>query len=52
MTDQVLDDPGLPAARERFWTAMLSDERYRANSVAVAERGGEVIGIRTGMPRA
>lgn len=24
---------------------MLSDERYRANSVAVAERGGEVIGI-------
>ncbi|MGY4542769.1 GNAT superfamily N-acetyltransferase [Arthrobacter sp. UYNi723] len=45
MADHVLDDPGLPAARERFWTAMLSDERYRANRVAVAERGGEVIGI-------
>ena len=45
MADRVLDDPGLPAARERFWTAMLSDERYRANRVAVAERGGEVIGI-------
>jgi len=45
MADRVLDDPGLPAARERFWTAMLSDERYRANSVAVAERDGEVIGI-------
>ncbi|MHA7291553.1 GNAT family N-acetyltransferase [Arthrobacter sp. MDT3-24] len=45
MADHVLDDPGLPAARERFWTAMLSDERYRANRVAVAERDGEVIGI-------
>ncbi|MGY4542780.1 GNAT superfamily N-acetyltransferase [Arthrobacter sp. UYNi723] len=45
MADHVLDDPGLPAARDRFWTAMLSDERYRANRVAVAERDGEVIGI-------
>lgn len=45
MADHVLDDPGLPAARDRFWTAMLSDERYRANRVAVAERGGELIGI-------
>ncbi|ALV40683.1 GCN5 family acetyltransferase [Pseudarthrobacter sulfonivorans] len=45
MADRVLDDPGLPAARERFWTAMLSDERYRANRVAVAERDGDVIGI-------
>ncbi|MCO4273084.1 GNAT family N-acetyltransferase [Pseudarthrobacter sp. HLT3-5] len=45
MADRVFDDPGLPAARERFRTAMLSDERYRANNVAVAERGGEVIGI-------
>jgi GNAT superfamily N-acetyltransferase len=45
MSDIVLDDPGLPDIRERFWTAMLSDERYRANRVAVAERDGEVIGI-------
>ena len=45
MADHVLDDPSLPAARERFWTAMLSDERYRANRVAVAELDGEVIGI-------
>ena len=45
MADHVLDDPGFPAARERFWTAVLSDERYRANRVAVAERDGEVIGI-------
>lgn len=45
MADHVLDDPGLLAARERFWTSMLSDERYRANRVAVAERNGEVIGI-------
>jgi GNAT superfamily N-acetyltransferase len=45
MADHVLDDPELPSARERFWTTILSDERYRANRVAVAERDGEVIGI-------
>jgi GNAT superfamily N-acetyltransferase len=45
MADDILNDPALPAARERFWTAMLSDERYRANRVAVAERDGEIIGI-------
>ena len=46
MADHVLDDPDLPAARERFWTTMLSDARYRANRVAVAENDdGEVIGI-------
>lgn len=52
MADHVLDDPGLPAARERFWTAMLSDDRYSANRVAVAERDGEMIGIAmAGPPR-
>ena len=45
MSDRVLDDPELPAARERFWTTILSDERYRANRVAVAEREGEVVGV-------
>jgi GNAT superfamily N-acetyltransferase len=45
MRDAVLDDPGLPAARERFWTAALTDDRYRDNRVAVAERDGELIGI-------
>jgi ribosomal protein S18 acetylase RimI-like enzyme len=45
MSDAVLDDPGFPAARERFWTAALTDERYRANRVAVAERDGELVGI-------
>src|SRR5690348_18426962 len=43
--DPVLDDPGLPAARERFWTAALTDGRYRANRVAVAERDREMVGI-------
>jgi hypothetical protein len=38
MSDAVLDDPGVLAARERFWTAALTDERYRENRVAVAER--------------
>jgi hypothetical protein len=38
MSNAVLDDPGLVATRERFWTAALTDERYRKNRVAVAER--------------
>jgi hypothetical protein len=33
------------AARERFWTAALTYERYRENRVAVAERDGELVGI-------
>ncbi|HEX3961770.1 MAG TPA: GNAT family N-acetyltransferase [Trebonia sp.] len=45
MPDAVLDDPGLPAARERMWTTALTDERYRHNRAAVAVRGGELIGI-------
>jgi predicted kinase/ribosomal protein S18 acetylase RimI-like enzyme len=45
MTDAVLDDPGLLPARERFWTDMLTDQRFRQNRVAVAERGGELVGI-------
>ncbi|AXO36583.1 GNAT family N-acetyltransferase [Micromonospora sp. B006] len=45
MPDAVLDDPGLPAFRERFWTAALTDERYRENRAAVAERAGELVGI-------
>ncbi len=43
--DSVLDDPGFVAAREGFWTAALTDERYRENRVAVAERDGELVGI-------
>ena len=45
MSDAVLDDPGLLAARERFWTSALTDERYRQNRTAVAERDGELVGI-------
>ena len=45
MSDAVLDDPGLVAARDRFWTVALTDERYRENRVAVAERDGKLVGI-------
>jgi ribosomal protein S18 acetylase RimI-like enzyme len=45
MSDAVLDAPGFLAGRERFWTAALTDERYRENRVAVAERDGELVGI-------
>jgi GNAT superfamily N-acetyltransferase len=50
MADDVLDDPELPGMRERFWTDILTDERSRANRVAVAERGGEMIGIAMAAP--
>jgi ribosomal protein S18 acetylase RimI-like enzyme len=43
--DAVLDDPGFLAGRERFWTAASTDERYRDNRAAVAERDGELVGI-------
>ncbi|CCH87018.1 GCN5-related N-acetyltransferase [Modestobacter italicus] len=45
LPDAVLDDPDLLPARERFWTAALTDERWRENRVAVAERDGELVGI-------
>ena len=45
MPDAVLDDPGFLTSRERFWTAALTDKRYRNNRVAVAERDGELVGI-------
>jgi GNAT superfamily N-acetyltransferase len=44
-SDAVLDDPGVLVARERFWTAALTDERYRENRVAVAERDDHLVGI-------
>ena len=40
MSDALPDDPGSLIARERFWTAALTDQRYRHNRVAVAERDG------------
>jgi ribosomal protein S18 acetylase RimI-like enzyme len=45
MPDAVLDDPGFATAREQFWTAAMTDERYRANRVAVADRDGQLTGI-------
>lgn len=46
MRDAVLDDPGLVEARERFWTAMLTDPRFEGNRAAVAQRAdGAVVGI-------
>jgi hypothetical protein len=37
VSDAVLDDAGFLSARARFWTAALTDERYRENRAAVAE---------------
>jgi len=45
MSDAVLDDPGFPVAREQMFTAILTDEHYRQNRVAVAERDGGLVGV-------
>jgi 2-phospho-L-lactate guanylyltransferase len=42
--DAILDDPGFVERRERMWTNALSDRSGRAR-VAVAETGGEIVGI-------
>jgi GNAT superfamily N-acetyltransferase len=52
MSDAVLDNPGFPADREQFWTAVLTNERYRQSRVAVAVRDAELIGIAmSGLPQ-
>src|SRR3954454_17170829 len=45
VSDAGLDDAGFLKARARFWSAALTDERYRENRAAVAERDGELVGI-------
>ena len=45
MRDEVLDDPSFVVRREAFWTAALTDARFAANRVAVAEHEGTVVGI-------
>ena len=45
MRDEVLDDPSFVARREAFWTTALTDARFAANRVAVAEHEGAVVGI-------
>jgi hypothetical protein len=50
--DEVLDDPGFTAARERFWTAALADPHYALNRIAVAAQGKDLIGVvMSGPPR-
>jgi ribosomal protein S18 acetylase RimI-like enzyme len=45
MRDEVLDDPGSVAKRERFWTTVLTDEHVRDRTAAVAELEGKVVGL-------
>ena len=44
MPDRVLDDPGMPEMRRRFWTTVLADPRL-TGTTAVAEDGGRIVGI-------
>ncbi|WFR66972.1 GNAT family N-acetyltransferase [Curtobacterium flaccumfaciens] len=52
MPDGFLDDPAFVSRREGFWTTALTDERFAANRVAVAEHDGEVVGIAMSGPAA
>jgi ribosomal protein S18 acetylase RimI-like enzyme len=45
MRDEILDDPNFVSRRERFWTVVLSDQRYAKHRAAVAEHCGQVVGI-------
>ncbi|WP_225228054.1 GNAT family N-acetyltransferase [Oerskovia rustica] len=45
MRDEVLDAPDLLPTRQRFWRAVLVEERYGSFSTAVAEADGTVVGI-------
>ena len=45
VSDQVLDSPDFLPSRERFWTAALTDQRWAANRVRVAEVDGTLVGI-------
>ena len=50
MPDALLDDPEALARRLRMWTAVLTDERYAADRVAVAEHDGRIVGIAMAAP--
>jgi len=45
VADRILDDPEFEDARERFWTAALTEEPYRSNRIAVAERDDRIVGV-------
>ncbi|MFC4244759.1 GNAT family N-acetyltransferase [Gryllotalpicola reticulitermitis] len=48
--DEVLDDPDFVGRRERFWRAVLTDERSAGMSVAAALLNGEVVGVASSGP--
>lgn len=51
LSDDLLDNPDFVSKRERFWTAVLTDDWYAHNRVAVAESDGSVIGLAmSGLP--
>ena len=41
----VLVDAEFVPARERYWTAALTDPQYAQNRAAVAEQNGELVGV-------
>jgi GNAT superfamily N-acetyltransferase len=50
ISDETLDDPEFRSKRERFWTIALTDERFAHHRIAVAECGGQLIGIAQSAP--
>ena len=45
VSEQMLDSPDFLPSRERFWTAALTNQRWAANRIRIAEDGGTLIGI-------
>lgn len=45
ISDRILDDPEFTPARERQWITVLTDPRFIAHRVAVAEVNGSIVGV-------
>ncbi len=52
ISDHILDDPEFTPARERQWTTVLTDPRFIAHRVAVAEINGSIVGVAMSGPGA
>ncbi|MFT3798862.1 GNAT family N-acetyltransferase [Microbacterium sp.] len=51
MRDDLLDAPDFEERQVRFWTAALTEPRYRDRRFAVAELAGDIVGIALSGPR-
>ena len=45
LADEVLDDPEFVTRRERYWSTVIPEAADGSSAIAVAERGGQIVGI-------